>query len=135
VNYEPTPNPDAILVNMPAIDPSADLEPPLALPDGLNWERSKPIAFVGEVKAPDERTTGTVVRIEISPVRTDGSRAKSKSKQVTAKCERGADVISYRIDWKAPKEPGRYHVVIKSIGPSVDLTNLDTFVEGVVEVR
>lgn len=135
VSYEPKANPEATILEIPLINPTEYPEAPSPLPEPRIWTKSMPIAFVGKVQRFDSGQEGTLVRFEVSSKLADGQLDHCSANQTLAMWKKGDEHISYRVDWRAPSRPGRYHVAIKTVGPSLDFANLDTFVEGEVEVR
>jgi hypothetical protein len=132
---EPRQPADATILKIPVFDNSVYPDEPAGLPEPRVWKRSMPIAFVGEVELFDDQTDVALIRIEMVPILADGEFGPLQRTEKWAPLVKGEERIRYRLDWRAPREPGRYHVAIKSIGPALDFENLDTFVEGDVQVK
>lgn len=132
---EPKQPADATIIRVPTINPAEYPDELATLPEPRVWKKSMPIAFVGEVELFDDKTDGALLRVEISPILSDGRHGHKNVNQVVAHLKKGEPRIAYRLDWRAPYEAGRYYVAIKTIGPSLDINELDTFVEGEIEVR
>jgi len=94
-----------------------------------------PIAFVGDVQNPGADWDATVVRFEIRPLISNGKLSRTEASQTLATRRNGDENMSYRLDWRAPSKPGRYQITVKSIGPSLDFEQLETFVSGEVIVE
>lgn len=136
VDYTPRQNPDAVVFEIPFIDPNDEPESRLPLPEPLIWKTSMPLAFVGEIQKLGEPQGGTFLRIEMRPRLADGSLGKPLANQIMAMRKPGTDVMGYRVEWRAPEKPGKYRVAVLTIGPSKDPeAELVSFVEGDVEVQ
>ncbi len=49
--------------------------------------------------------------------------------------QKGTEHLAYLLNCHAPAKPGRYRIVMQTIGASQDIADLETFVEGEIEVR
>jgi hypothetical protein len=134
ISYESQPNPKAVMLQIPTVDPVDLPDPPLALPPPDVWKPLMPVDFAGEIVTPPN-SNGTIVRVQIRPILSGGALGRRQISDVPVRLkERGANLRFLMNCW-APDKPGRYRVEVQTVGPSVDLEHMDTFAEGDIEVR
>jgi hypothetical protein len=135
VSYVPKQHADAVIFNVPLIDPHDPAVEPLPLPEPHVWQKGMRIAFVGEIEKINDDQGGAILRVEVSPILGDGKLGRAKANQLMALPKEGTDKMVYRMDWRAPAKAGRYRVVVNSFDEAFDLENLVTFVAGDVVVE
>src|SRR5262249_22102988 len=105
-------------------------------PEPLVWQRSKRMSFVGEIQKLGEPQGGTLVRIDVAPLKSNGEVGDTRlMRQEMALRKKGTDVMAYCLNGRAPKKPGHYRVTVLTVGPDMDFENLVPYVVTDVQVK